>query len=100
MREFEIYLPTRTKDGVDIDAAKIESIKSELIGAFGGYTHLNQHSEGAWKMGGVTFYDTVTILRVLDDSSAAFDLKAFKSRIAQSLEQEAVLIVSRDVRLE
>ena len=100
MREFEIYLPTKTKDGADIDPAKIEGIKSELIGAFGGYTHLNQHAEGAWKMGGVTFYDTVTILRVLDDASASFDLPAFKSRITQSLEQDAVLIVSRDVRME
>ena len=67
MQEFEIYLPTTLNNGEAVDAAKIEEIKDALVKAFGGYTHLNHRSEGAWRMGGVTFHDEVTIVRVFDD---------------------------------
>jgi len=99
MREFEIYLPTKTNEGTAVDPATIESIKATLVAAFGGYTHLNHHHEGAWKMGGVTFYDAVTIIRVLDDGSADFDMEGLKSKIARSLNQQSVLIVSRAVEI-
>jgi hypothetical protein len=48
-------------------------------------------------MGGVTFYDEVTIVRVLDDGSAHFDMTTFKKSIETALQQEAVLIISRQV---
>jgi hypothetical protein len=48
-------------------------------------------------MGGVTFHDEVTIVRVLDDGSAHFDMSAFKKSIENALQQEAVLIISRQV---
>ena len=73
MQEFEIYLPTALNDGTPVDGAKIQGIKDKLVRAFGGYTHLNQRSDGAWRMGGVTFYDEVTIVRVLDDGAARFE---------------------------
>jgi hypothetical protein len=97
MQEFEIYLPTTLNDGTPVDAAKIQGIKQKLVKAFGGYTHLNHRSEGAWRMGGVTFHDEVTIVRVLDDGSARFDMTSFKKSIETELEQEAVLIISRQV---
>jgi hypothetical protein len=97
MREFEIYLPTTMNDGTPVDGGEIQHIKDELVKAFGGYTHLSHRSEGAWRMGGVTFRDEVTIVRVLDDGSANFDMRAFKKSIEVRLRQEAVLIISRDV---
>lgn len=97
MREFEIYLPTTMNDGTPVDADEIQRIKDELAKAFGGYTHLSHRSEGAWRMGGVTFRDEVTIVRVLDDGSANFDMRAFKTSLEGSLHQEAVLIIARDV---
>ena len=36
-------------------------------------------------MGGVTFHDEVTIVRVLDDGSAHFDMTAFKKSIETAL---------------
>jgi len=48
-------------------------------------------------MGGVTFRDEVTIIRILDDGSAKFDLESFKKDLERDLQQEAVLIVSREV---
>jgi hypothetical protein len=98
MQEVEIYLPTRHNDGTEVDPAVIERIKATLTKAFGGYTHLNHRNEGAWRIGGVTFFDEVTIVRVLDDGSADFDLRAFKRQLEAELKQETVLIVSREVR--
>ena len=97
MREFDIYLPSTYRDGKPVDPEKVRRIKETLVTAFGGYTHFPQKSEGAWKMGGVTFRDEVTIIRILDDGSAKFDLHSFKQELERDLQQEAVLIVSREV---
>jgi hypothetical protein len=97
MREYEIYLPTTHNDGAPVDPRKILDIKRALAKAFGGYTHLNHRSEGVWRMGGVTFHDEITIVRVLDDGSARFDMAAFKKSIENALQQETVLIISREV---
>ncbi len=84
-------------DGTPVDGGEIQRIKDKLVKAFGGYTHLKHRSEGAWRMGGVTFRDEVTIVRVLDDGSADFDMPAFKKSIEVALKQEEVLIISREV---
>lgn len=97
MQEYEIYLPTSLNDGTPVDGEAIQRIKDTLAKTFGGYTHLNQRSEGVWHMGGVTFRDEVTIVRVLDDGSTKFDWVAFKKEIETALRQEAVLIISREV---
>jgi len=39
----------------------------------------------------------MTIVRVLDDGSARFDMTAFKKSIETELQQEAVLIIRRAV---
>ena len=97
MREYELYLPTTTNDGRRIDPAVIQRIKDTLAEIFGGYTHLDQRVEGAWRIGGVTLHDAVTIVRVLDDGTTAFDMAAFKRLLEATLEQQQVLIVARTV---
>lgn len=97
MKEFEIFVPSRQNDGTLIDLPVIESIKSTLIKAFGGYTHLQQRSKGAWKMAGTTFQDEVTIMRVLDDGPADFDMPLFKRFLEHILNQASVLIIEREV---
>jgi len=97
MKEYEIYLPMTRSDGTPIDSAEIERFKQTLVQKFGGYTHLRQRSEGAWSMGGVTFHDDVTIVRLLDDGTAEFDMRAFKRSLEAVLDQESVLIVEREV---
>ncbi len=105
MQEYEIYLPTKHNDGRPIDPAHIEQIEHRLAQTFGGYTHLKQRSNGLWRMGGVTFMDEVTIVRVIDDGqrpfdgSEPFDMAAFKRELEQTLQQESVLIVAREVRV-
>src|SRR3954453_9289598 len=97
MQEFDIYLPSKNADGSGVDAKEIAQIKETLVKAFGGYTHFPQKSEGAWRVGGVTLRDEITIIRVLDDASAKFDMVEFKRTLEKRLRQEAVLIVRRDV---
>lgn len=105
MQEYEIYLPAKHNDGRRVDPAYIEQIEQELARAFGGYTHFKQHSAGLWSIGGVTFLDEVTIVRVIDDEApplegrAPFDMVAFKRELEQGLQQESVLIVARKVRV-
>ena len=99
MKEYEIYLPTTYNDGTPIDPAIIRRLKDTLAAAFGGYTHLRQRSEGSWSIGGVTFRDEITIVRVLDSGTADFDMGAFKKAVELALTQESVLIVERDIRV-
>jgi hypothetical protein len=99
MNEYEIYLPTTHNDGSPPDSDEIERLKGILAKAFGGYTHLRQRSEGAWSMCGVVFRDEVTIVRVLDDGMAKFDMAAFKRTVETALRQESVLIVEREVNV-
>jgi hypothetical protein len=99
MHEYEIYLPTKHNDGTRVDPARIRRIKQDLGRTFGGYTHLTHRSEGLWRMGNVTFRDEVTIVRVLDDGSARFDMQKFKKELEGVFRQESVLIVAREVRV-
>ncbi len=97
MRELDIYLPSVRNDGRPVGTGIVEQIKTSLMNAFGGYTHLSTRCEGAWKMGGVTFYDEVTILRVLQETASEFDMHAFRRNLETVLDQEKILIVAREV---
>lgn len=97
MTEYDIYLPMRMNDGTAVDPDLIAGIKAELAKAFGGYTHFMQRSEGAWRIGGVTFREEMTIVRVLDDGTADFDMPAFQRSTEAALGQEQLLIVARKV---
>jgi len=97
MKEYDIYIPAAHNDGTPTDGEEIERIKGTLVKAFGGFTHLRQHCEGAWSIGGVMFRDEVTIVRVLNDGRADFDMRSFKRSLEAVLKQESVLIVEREV---
>jgi hypothetical protein len=99
MREYEIYLPGKRNDGSRVPSSEFEEIEGRLFQAFGGFTHLKSRIDGAWRMGGVTLLDEVTIIRVLDDGSARFDMAAFKRELEERLKQESVLIVAREVQV-
>ncbi len=99
MLEYEIYLPTTDNAGNAVDETVVSTTKSKLTKAFGGYTHLNHRSEGVWGIGGATFRDEVTILRVIDDEKSHFDWVRLKSELERALSQESVLIVVRAVQI-
>ena len=97
MRELEIFLPMKRNDGTPIGAGEVQHIKDTVLKAFGGYTHLDHRFEGAWRVGGVTLHDDVTILRVLDDGTARFDVASFRREIEKALGQDTVLVIAREV---
>jgi hypothetical protein len=100
MREYEIHFPMRRNDGTRVDDALLAEIKNRLTQIFGGYTHLRQHNEGVWRMGGVTFHDEITILRVLDESdSHEARVQDLKCELERRLGQQAILIVAREVQV-
>jgi hypothetical protein len=98
-REYDIYIPVTQNDGTPVDAALLAGIKETLVRAFGGYTHSTHRNEGAWRIGGVTFHDEVTVLRVLDLEASGFDLPGFKRELEAKLRQKTVLMVSREVQI-
>ena len=49
MTEYEIYLPVTNNDGTPVDAHEIQRVKELLVKEFGGYTHLQQRNDGAWR---------------------------------------------------
>lgn len=99
MREYDVYFPATRGDGKPVDEHELSRIKQQLTEVFDGYTHLQSRSEGAWQVAGVTFHDEVTILRVLDSEGVGFDFPAFKKSLERRLDQESVLIVSREVEV-
>jgi hypothetical protein len=99
MLEYDIYIPAAKNDGTPIEESRVDSIKQVLMEAFGGFTHLNHASEGAWKVGDFTFKDEVTIVRVLGEEGTGPDMSAFKKRLETLLEQKSVLIVRRHVEV-
>ena len=98
-REYDVYLPTKTSRGAPIPERSIQRIKTRVLKMFGGYTHLFQPMEGVWKMGGVTFVEGVSILRVIDTAKSDKRIIALKRYVQRALEQKQVLVVERGVRL-
>ncbi len=99
MKEFEIFIPTTHPDGTALGAGVLGRIKQQLAEVFGGYTHMKQSSEGAWKYAGRTFYDEITIVKVLDKGDIDFDWVKFRQQLEDDLQQESVLIIERDVQI-
>ena len=99
MREYEIYIPTKANDGTPLNAALVHRIKAKLVETFGGYTHMTQQMEGAWRMGEVEFRDDVTILRVLDAGTGTAQIADVKEAIRRELNQSEVLVVERSVHV-
>jgi hypothetical protein len=95
-REYEIYLPSKQRDGKQIKPKEIAKVKEKLKSAFGGYTEINC-CEGAWQRDGEESRDEITIVRVLDDGTSGFDMKAFQRSVERSLKQERLLITLREV---
>jgi hypothetical protein len=93
--EYDLYFPLLGEHGL----AELTRIKKELTEIFGGLTDFRHRSEGAWKMGGVTLHDEVILLRVLGDDRerARATLQRMGLELQQSLDQEAILIIEREV---
>ena len=93
--EYDIYFPLGHPNAADA----LVRWKRELTHRFGGITDFRHRSEGAWKVGGVTFHDEIVLLRVLGDDRD--NAREFLSRMAgeleRTLEEREILIIERAI---
>jgi hypothetical protein len=99
VKEYDIFLPLYYNDGEPIEVSKFQDVQSRLLTEFEGLTFFCQPNQGFWKMGDVTYQDEIVILRVIGSNlrSARKFLRELKEELKQSLRQEEILIVERDV---
>jgi hypothetical protein len=94
-----LYVPLFLNDGTPLSDEYIDRLGERLLAHFGGCTFFPQPNKGLWKMGDVVFRDEVVIFRVLTAKvrpARAF-FRELKQELLSELEQEAILIVEKDV---
>jgi hypothetical protein len=99
VKEYELYVPLLLNDGTPVRDEIIDSIGERLLEQCGGCTFFPQPNKGLWKMGDVVFRDEIVIFRVLSRQvrSARQFFRRLKRELLDELEQEAILIVEKDV---
>jgi hypothetical protein len=96
-REYDLYVPLRSRDGKHLSASNLAKLKKRLFKQFGGLTYFPQTSKGFWKIGNATFRDDIIILRVLSKKNAKSFWKKLKKQLQQEWNQKEILIVIRKV---
>ena len=99
VKEYDVFVPLKYNDGTDIEASRLLAIQTFLLEHFDGLTFFPQPNEGFWTMGGVTYRDEIVIYRVLaaNTRAARRQLRVLKQQLIETLQQEEILIVERDV---
>ena len=95
MTKFDIYLPLKYNNGIDIEPEKLEEIQHQLIAVFGAMTvsSLSAPFQGRWRYGGVEFVDDIIRIEIItnEEESNQF-FKNFKRRLKRKLRQIDILI--------
>jgi hypothetical protein len=99
VKEYDLFVPLYYNDGRQIELQKLQDLQQQLLDQFGGLTFFPQPAEGFWTMAGITYRDEIVIYRVItsDAQEARRFLSAVKERLKETLQQEEILIVERDV---
>ena len=99
MKAYDRFGPLYDNDGRLVAPQPFQALQQQLLEQFGGLTCFPQPHEGCWTVAGVTARDARVIHRVLtsDAPEARRFLSARKERLKDERQQEAILIVERDV---
>jgi len=99
VKEYDIFVPLYYNNGAPIESLKFQDLQEYLLRHFDGLTYFPQPNKGIWRMGNVMFHDDIVIYRVLTGSGkkAKRILLRLKERLRRSLQQEEILIVTRNV---
>ena len=100
MKQYELYVPLSLNDGMPVSDELIDRLGVRLLEQFGGCTFFPQPNKGLWTMGDVVFRDEIVIFRVLTGQvrSARRFFRELKRELIHELQQEAILIVEKDVQ--
>ena len=99
MKEYDLFVPLYYNDGRPVEPQTFQALQQRLLQQFGGLTFFPQPNQGLWTIAGITYRDEIVIYRVItsDVQEARRFWSEFKERLKQELQQEAILIVERDV---
>lgn len=97
--EYELFIPLSGKAGQKPQVSALNGFKKQLADFFGGLTITNYKNEGVWKVGNQTVRDEIQMWRVLSTKSIEGDkfMKRIRSNIEETLSEELILIVRREV---
>jgi hypothetical protein len=101
VKEYDLFVPLYYNDGRPVESQKFQNLQTRLLDQFGGLTFFPQPNEGFWTLSGLTYRDEIVIYRVItsDEREARRFLSDLKERLKETLQQEEILIVERDVEM-
>jgi len=93
MNKYEIYLPLKYNNGINIEPEKLKQIREQLMAVFGAITvsSLSAPFQGRWRYGGVEFVDDLIRIEIITNEELEF-FKNFKRRLKRKLRQIDILI--------
>ena len=96
MTKYELYLPLKYNNGIDIESEKLKEIQQQLIAVFSAMTvsPLSAPLQGTWRYGGVEFVDDIIRIDIIarEDWESHQFFKSFKRRLKRKLRQIEILI--------
>ncbi len=101
MKEYDIFVPLYYNDGTPIEPAKFQHLQALLLERFEGLTYFPQPNQGFWKFGNMTYRDEIVIYRVISQNPVTSRdfLRTLKEDLKQHFQQEAFLIIEREISL-
>lgn len=102
LRRFEVLLPTRLNDGIEVADALIADALDEIVDRFGAVSFYKDAVEGYWQHEGTLFRDDLGMI-VVDVPNTVPNrkwMKAYKARWKERLEQLDIWMVSYLIDIE
>jgi len=101
VKEYDIFVPLYYNDGTPIEPAKFQHLQALLLERFEGLTYFPQPNQGFWKFGNMTYRDEIVIYRVISQNPVTSRdfLRTLKEDLKQHFQQEAFLIIEREISL-
>jgi len=101
VKEYDLFIPLYYNDGRQVEPQKFQASRQQLLDQLGGLTFFPQPNEGLWTVAGITYRDAIVIYRAI--TSEAQEARRFssslKEQLKEALQQEATLVVERDVEM-
>jgi len=99
VKEYGLFIPLYYNDDTQIEPQKFQELQKQLLDQFGGITFFPQPNAGFWTVAGITYRDEIVIYRVItsDAQEARRFLANLKEWLKETLRQEEILVVERDV---
>lgn len=96
MKQYEIHLPLKYRDGKPIEQKKIRRVRDELFAEFGSFAVPQKR---AWKQDSVTRVEIMKFQILTEDRITKERLKNLSTRLKESLRQTDILITAHRIQV-